>query len=643
MAGTADMNSGSGADDGTHGVPGGPYGDDGTRGAPGGPYGTGTPRYLPIADHGLIGDLRSAALVGTDGTVDWYCCPRFDAPSVFASILDADRGGRFELAADVPARTKQFYFPDTNVLITRFFADDGVGEIQDFMPVVDESREADRHRLIRRVVCVRGTLPFRARVAPRFAYGTVPHTLRVDAGHAVFSTPALKLALTSTVPIEAAGSDVWSLFKLREGETAVFALDRITDEVAPRFCAVTEAEREFKATVRYWRHWLSQSRYRGRWREMVHRSALTLKLLTYAPTGAIIAAPTTSLPERIGGERNWDYRYVWIRDAAFCVYALLRLGFTDEAEAFMGFLSEHVQSEVPEDIGPDGPLQIMYGIDGRRELPEQELTHLEGYRGSAPVRIGNGAVGQLQLDIYGALIDCLYLYDKWGQPLSSAHWDNIHGLVDWVCEHWDQPDEGVWETRGGRKPFLYSRVMCWVAIERAMRLARHRGLPADILRWGDARDAIYQRIMSQGWSAARNAFTQCESSDILDASLLMMPLGKFISPTDPKWLATLDALGEDLVSDSLVYRYDPQTSPDGLEGEEGTFSICSFWYVEALTRAGRLDEARLAFEKMLTYANHLGLYAEEIGHTGEQCGNFPQAFTHLALISAAFNLDRRLG
>ncbi|MCZ0997986.1 glycoside hydrolase family 15 protein [Streptomyces mirabilis] len=598
---------------------------------------------MPIAEHGLIGDLRSAALVGTNGTIDWYCCPRFDAPSVFASILDAERGGSFELAPDVPTRTKQFYFPDTNVLITRFFADDGVGEIQDFMPVVDDSREADRHRLIRRVVCVRGALPFRARVAPRFEYGTAPHTVHAEAGQAVFASASLRLALTSTVPIEVDGPDVWALFKLHEGEAAVFTIDKIGGDVAPRFCAVAEAEREFNATVRYWRRWLSQSRYRGRWREMVHRSALTLKLLTYAPTGAIVAAPTTSLPEQIGGERNWDYRYVWIRDAAFCVYAMLRLGFTDEAEAFMGFVTEHVQRAPDGPSGPTGPLQIMYGIDGCRDLPERELPHLEGYRGSAPVRVGNAAVDQLQLDIYGALVDSLYLYDKWGKPISSAHWDSISELVDWVCDHWDQPDEGVWETRGGRKTFLYSRLMCWVAIERAMRLARHRGLPADMVRWGAVRDTIYRRIMSHGWSAERHAFTQYEDSDILDASLLMMPLAKFISPTDPKWLATLDALGEDLVSDSLVYRYDPQASPDGLQGEEGTFSICSFWYVEALTRAGRLDEARLAFEKMLTYANHLGLYAEEIGHTGEQRGNFPQAFTHLALISAAFNLDRMLG
>ena len=596
--------------------------------------------FLPIAEHGLIGDLRSVALVGTDGTIDWYCCPSFDAPSVFASILDAERGGCFELAATVPARTKQFYFPDTNVLITRFFTEDGVGEVQDFMPVDDGVAEPERHRLIRRVLCVRGSIPFRTRVAPRFDYGTRPHTVRLAGEVAVFESDTLSLALTATVPLEADGLDARADFKLSEGESAVFALDQVGGEVTPRRCARTEAEEQFNSTVAYWRHWLSASKYRGRWREMVHRSALTLKLLTYAPTGAIVAAPTTSLPEQLGGERNWDYRYVWVRDAAFCVYALLRLGFTGEAEAFMNFVTRHVS---PGDGKPSGPLQIMYGIDGRTDLPERELAHLSGHQGSAPVRVGNAAADQLQLDIYGALIDSIYLYDKWAKPISSDQWDDVCALVDWVCEHWDQPDEGIWETRGGRKNFLYSRLMCWVAIERAIRMANRRGLPADLLRWRESRDTIYRRIMKRGWSEARQAFVQHEDDDVLDAAVLMMPLTKFIAPTDPKWLSTLDALTHDLVSDSLVYRYDPQASPDGLRGDEGTFSICSFWYVEAMVHAGRVDEARLAFEKMLTYANHLGLYAEEISHTGEQQGNFPQAFTHLALISAAFNLDRALG
>ncbi|MER6671720.1 glycoside hydrolase family 15 protein [Streptomyces sp. NPDC000983] len=600
----------------------------------------GAPRYLPIAEHGLIGDLRSVALVGTDGTIDWYCCPSFDAPSVFASILDAERGGSFELAAAVPARTKQFYFPDTNVLITRFFTEDGVGEVQDFMPVDGDSVETERHRLIRRVLCVRGSIPFRVRVAPRFDYGSRPHSVRMVGDVAVFESAKLSLGLTATVPLQADGPDVGAEFKLAEGETAVFALDQVGGEVSPRRCAMTEAQEQFATTVAYWRHWLSASKYRGRWREMVHRSALTLKLLTYAPTGAIVAAPTTSLPEQLGGERNWDYRYVWVRDAAFCVYALLRLGFTGEAEAFMNFVTRHIS---PGDGKPSGPLQIMYGIDGRTDLTERELDHLEGHRGSAPVRIGNAAAEQLQLDIYGALIDSIYLYDKWAKPISSDQWDDVCALVDWVCEHWDQPDEGIWETRGGRKKFLYSRLMCWVAIERAIRMANRRGLPADIVRWRTCRDTIYRRIMTHGWSESRQAFVQHEDDDVLDAAVLMMPLTKFIAPTDPKWLSTLDALAQDLVSDSLVYRYDPVASPDGLRGDEGTFSICSFWYVEALVHAGRVDEARLAFEKMLTYANHLGLYAEEISHTGEQQGNFPQAFTHLALISAAFNLDLALG
>ncbi|WP_328681208.1 glycoside hydrolase family 15 protein [Streptomyces sp. NBC_00322] len=596
--------------------------------------------YLPIAEHGLIGDLHSAALVGTNGTIDWYCCPRFDSPSVFASILDANRGGSFELAADVPTRTRQFYFPDTNVLITRFFASDGVAEIQDFMPITDDPGAAAPHRLIRRVICVRGSLPFTARVAPRFGYGAEPHSAELQGNTALFRSESLSLALTATAPLECDGLDARSRFKLLEGESAVFALDPIRDDVIPRACPQAEAEDQFETTVRFWRNWLAASRYHGRWREMVHRSALVLKLLTYAPTGAIVAAPTTSLPEQIGGERNWDYRFVWVRDAAFCVYAMLRLGFTEEAEAFMGFLSER---GIMRGGGSEGPLQIMYGIDGRNELPERELPHLEGYLRSAPVRVGNAATGQLQLDIYGALIDSVYLYDKWGQPISSDRWDELGLLVDWLCDHWDQPDDGVWETRGGRRNFVYSRLMCWVAIERAIRMANRRGLPADLPRWRQSRDAIYRQIMQRGWSPDRGAFVQHLDDHVLDASVLMMPMAKFISPTDPKWLATLDALTTDLVSDSLVYRYDPEASPDGLRGAEGTFSICSFWYVEALARAGRLEEARLAFEKMLTYANHVGLYAEEIGLTGEQLGNFPQAFTHLSLISAAFNLDRALG
>jgi GH15 family glucan-1,4-alpha-glucosidase len=482
-------------------------------------------------------------------------------------------------------------------------------------------------------------MAFRIAVEPAFDYARAPHETHLTEHGALFRSQDLSLGLSSPVPLTTQNGGAYAEFTVKEEERVSFVLGSI-DGPGPRPYSEEEARRLFIDTTSFWGRWVGQSRYRGRWREMVDRSALTLKLLTYQPTGAIVAAATTSLPEQLGGERNWDYRFTWIRDASFSMYALLRLGFTEEAAAFMNWLTDRFRERKG---GGAEPLQIMYGIDGRAELTEESLDHLEGYRGSAPVRIGNGAFDQRQLDIYGELIDSVYLYNKYGKPISHDAWSNVSDVVDWVAENWDLTDEGVWETRGGQQKFTYSRLMTWVAVERAIRIARQRGLPADLVKWMKVRDDIYRQIMTQGWHEKRGVFVQHYETDVLDASVLLMPLVKFVGPTDPRWLSTLDRITEELVSDSLVYRYNAAASPDGLEGDEGTFSICSFWYVEALARSGRLDEARLAFEKMLTYGNHLGLYSEEIGPTGEQLGNFPQAFTHLALISAATNLDRQLG
>ena len=597
--------------------------------------------YLPIAEHGIMGDLHTVALTATDGTIDWYCCPTFDSPSVFASILDKEKGGHYRISPATEGWTpKQLYFPDTNVLITRFLTPDGVGEIQGFMPIAESKKDVHRHRLIRRVEGVRGEMRFRVEMQPRFNYGRDDHEIEQYEHGVVFRSPGLCLALQATTPIACDVRGIHCEFTVRAGSSVTFVLERVEADYVPRKYSEAETRAAYEETIAFWRSWVGRSHYRGRWREVVMRSALTLKLLTYRPTGAIVAAPTTSLPEQIGGPRNWDYRYTWIRDAAFSLYALLRLGFTDEAEAFTGWLRDRVMRRTDSDVAP---LQIMYGIDGRSELTEEILDHFEGYRGSAPVRIGNGAYDQLQLDIYGELMDSVYLFNKYGRPIAHDGWMELSAVVDWLCTSWDQPDEGIWETRGGRQNFTYSRLMCWVALERGIQIARQRGLPADLDTWRATRDAIYHQIMSKGWNEKRQAFVQHFDTDVLDASLLLMPLVKFVAPTDPRWLSTLDAITNELVSDSLVYRYNVEASPDGLAGDEGTFSICSFWYVEALARAGRLEEARLAFEKMLTYANHLGLYSEEIGPTGEQLGNFPQAFTHLALISAAVNLDYQLG
>ncbi|HEY8505376.1 MAG TPA: glycoside hydrolase family 15 protein [Gemmataceae bacterium] len=605
--------------------------------------------YQPIQNYGIVGNMRTAALVAPDGSIDWLCLPHFDSPSVFAAILDDQKGGRFSIR---PAREdithKQLYWPETNVLITRFLSDAGVAEITDFMPLGGAGGADDPPLLVRRVHVVRGDFRFHVLCQPAFNYARDRARLKLTDSGALFENDHCTLHLASTVKLGARKGRVECDFPLHTGESAVFALRLVDTEHPVHLTDAAQADRLLEATVHFWHHWLSQCTYTGRWREMVHRSALVLKLLTFEPTGAIVASPTCSLPEKIGGGRNWDYRYTWIRDAAFTIYALMRIGFTEEAASFMGWLEQRCH-----ELNPGQPLQIMYGIRGEHELTEQILPHLEGYRGSAPVRIGNGAHRQLQLDIYGELLDSVYLYNKYGSPISYELWTYLRKLVNWVCDNWDQRDEGIWEVRSGRKDFVYSKLMCWVALDRALRLAEKRSFPAERERWLNERDAIYEQIMRRGWSARRKSFVQAYGEEVLDASNLIMPLVFFVSPTDPRMLQTLDAImrfPEDggLVSDSLVYRYDPGASPDGLEGDEGTFNMCTFWLVEALTRAGRvvpghLRRARLIFEQMLGYANHLGLYGEQTGRSGEALGNFPQAFTHLALISAAFNLDRTLG
>ncbi|WP_327649276.1 glycoside hydrolase family 15 protein [Micromonospora zamorensis] len=599
--------------------------------------------YPAIEAHGLIGDLQTAALISADGAVDWFCAPRFDSPSVFAALLDHDKGGHFRLTPDgIDYTSKQLYLPGTPILITRFHSADGVGELLDFMPVTGE-RATDQHRLIRLVRMVRGSMRFRFDCRPRFNYGRDPYELEVHPEGDVFRSPTLTLTLAafkdSERTFDATGirrdaDGVSASFTLHSGDIGGVVLETACPH-APRAMSTEEACDLLAETRDYWRRWVGGSRYKGRWREVVERSAMTLKLMTYAPTGALVAAPTAGLPEQIGGQRNWDYRYTWIRDASFSVHALLRLGFTDEAQKYLLWLNERIRE------ARDGglPLQVMYRIDGSPDLNEEVLGHLEGYRGSSPVRIGNGAAGQLQLDIYGEALLSLELADRNGLIPPYEGWQKTAALVDWLCEHWDQPEDGIWETRSGRQDFTYGRVLSWVALDRAIRIAHRRGRPGDTARWATERDAIYQQVMTRGFNQERRAFVQHYGSDILDASLLAMPGLNIISPTDPMWESTLRAMDAELASDSLVYRYDPKASPDGLAGTEGTFNMCTFWYVQALAQAGRLDDARLTFEKMLTYASPLGLYSEEIAPTGEQIGNFPQAFSHLSLISTAAHLD----
>ncbi|WNG53432.1 glycoside hydrolase family 15 protein [Archangium gephyra] len=612
-----------------------------------------TSRAPAIEDHGVIGDLRTVALVATDGTMDWLCFPHFDSPSVFAALLDPEKGGHFRIAPEVDGERvvhKQFYWPDSNVLVTRFYSPDGVGELIDFMPMGRGGHAGRVREVVRRIRVVRGELAFRMECLPAFNYGRDAHQVRMLHGGASFLSETLKMTLVTSVPLETDGQRVTGRFTLHEGQSAVFGLR----EGAPDSCHDTvmgheASEALFRSTVDYWRHWVAGCSYTGRWREVVQRSALALKLMTFEPSGAIVAAPTCSLPEEPGGVRNWDYRYVWIRDAAFTVYALLRIGFKKEAGAFMRWLEARI-AELPE----GEPLPLMYALKGGEVPKEQELWHLSGYGGARPVRIGNGASHQLQLDIYGELMDSVYLYNKHGAPISYDFWRHLRQLVDWVCDHWQEQDESIWEVRAGKQNFVYSKMMCWVAVDRGIRLADKRSFPADRARWLRTRDTIFEEIMQKGWSRKRGAFIQSYETMALDAANLLMPLVFFLSPVDPRMLSMLDILRQPparggLTSDGLVFRYDAEATSDGVSrGREGTFNLCTFWLVEAMTRASvlrpdLLDEARLTFERMLGYANHVGLYAEQTGPSGEALGNFPQALTHLSLISAAYNLDRALG
>ncbi len=595
--------------------------------------------YQPIENYGVIGDLNTAALVGMNGSIDFMCFPQFDSPTIFAALLDAGRGGSFRIApTEGVFKNRQCYFPDTNILLTRFLGEQGIAAISDFMAV---EHLGHRHNLVRRVKVVRGEIRFRMVFAPKFDYGRAGHTIERKSD-GIFFMPKKKhlpaLLLRSSVPVKIENGEAVAEFTLRPDENASFILEEACLEEDSPSAGSDYVSEAFKETMNFWLAWVAKSNYRGRWREMVNRSALTLKLLTSLPHGSIVAAPTFGLPESIGGSRNWDYRFTWIRDASFTLYALMRLGYTSEAQAFMAWMEKRCQ-----ELKPGKPLQVMYRLDGSRELPEQVLKHFEGYQRSQPVRIGNGAANQLQLDIYGELLDSVSIYDKHGEQISYDFWMNIVTLIEWVCTNWKRPDDGIWEVRGGARPFLYSRAMCWLAIDRAMQIARRRSFPAPLVRWHGIRDQIYRNIYETFWNPKLKSFVQYHRAQSVDASSLLLPLVKFISPTDPRWKSTLKAIENRLVEDSLVYRYRPdKAAPDGMSGVEGTFSMCSFWYVECLARAGDLKQARFIFEKALGYANHLGLYAEQLGPCGEHLGNFPQALTHIALISAAWNLDQRL-
>lgn len=595
-------------------------------------------QFQPIENYGIIGNLCTTALVGMNASIDFFCFPRFDSPTVFAALLDPDKGGFFRVAPANPMPgCKQMYMAGTNVLLTSFLADQGAVEITDLMPLTEHGQ---KNILVRIVRCLRGQVEMEMECCPALNYAQDRTTAAMELENVIFTSESKSspiMRLQGSVPLTAEQGSAKAKFTVKKDDWALFVFGA-HGEMPPGPLHYDIHQQDLQETLTYWRSWSKKSQYVGRWRETVSRSALVLKLLTSREFGSLIAAPTFALPESPGGERNWDYRYTWMRDASFTLYAFMRLGYREEAENFWRWLGARFGN-----LNDDqAPFQVMYGIDGRKELVETQLPNLRGYLDSQPVRIGNGAFRQLQLDIYGEVFDAMYLYSKYGHAMPHDAWDRVKKVLEWLGRNWERPDDGIWEIRSGPREFLHSRLMCWVAFDRAIRLAHKRSMSAPLNEWYGHRDAIVEDIYNNFWNEDLQAFVQSKGSDAVDASALLMPLMRFISPVDPKWLSTLKAIQDFLSEDLFVYRYRNTHTSDGLQGEEGSFTCCSFWLVECLARANRVDEAQLLFEKLLAHGNHLGLYSEELSREGRQVGNFPQALTHLALISAATYLDRAL-